>query len=558
MAVNVGGLVVLVVFYAAILATGIWASRKSKRIEKKSGGSRSEVAMVGDRKMSALLGVFTATATWVGGAYINGTAEMVYTPGLGLAWNQFPFGAAISLCVAALFFVKPMRSRRYVTMLDPFQMRYGRWLGALFYLPATFGDLFWAAAVLAALGSTISVIVDINRTVAVIISALITIVYTLLGGLYSVAYTDVVQLVFIVVGLVVCVPFAMMNPAVKNIGTTLTETVYQEPWRGRLETRDITRWIDNMLYMVLGNIPWQAYFQRILATGSVKQAQVISLASAFITFILAVPPVLIGAVAVSTDWNMTTYGLPSPHERGEEGMIVPIVLQHICPNYIAIMGIGALAAAVMSSADSALLSAGSLFTRNVYTQIIRPQASDRESMWALRGAVLAVGSLATILALETSSTFTLWFWSGDFTYIIIFPQFCCVLFFGASNGYGLIVGLVTGLFFRVTGGEPLIKMPALIRYPGYYEVDGLVHQALPMKTFCMLLSLTANVAACFATRRLFASGTLPGSWDFLKEFSAPDSDSAPSRPEPSEVVAPADGAENTELPLVSCEKQSAQ
>ncbi|XP_078474324.1 high affinity choline transporter 1-like isoform X2 [Lampetra planeri] len=500
MALNVAGVVAVLVFYIIILVTGVWAARRSRATERGCQAGQSEMAMVGDRKMSVVVGVFTATATWVGGSYINGTAEVVYTPGLGLAWSQFPLGCSLSLFFGALFFAKPMRMGRYVTMLDPFQIRYGKWLGSLFYIPTAFGDLFWATAVLTALGSTISVILDIDRTIAVIVSAFITIIYTLLGGLYSVAYTDIIQLVFMVVGLVVCVPFAMMNPAVKNIGTTLTETVYQEPWRGRLETRDITRWIDNMLYMTLGNIPWQGYFQRVLAAESGTHAQVISFMSAFNTLLLAIPSVLIGAVAVSTDWNMTTYGLPSPHERGEEGMILPIVLQHICPNYIAIMGIGVLAAAVMSSADSALLSAGSLFTRNVYTQIIR-------------------------------------------------PQLCLVLFLSASNGYGLIVAFFSGLLFRLTGGEPLLSLPALIRYPGYHEVDGLVHQALPMKTIAMLISLTVNVAVSFLTRHLFVSGTLPGRWDFLKEFTGP-----PAQPRPTEVLVPDSDKEQLEMTLVADEK----
>lgn len=48
-------------------------------------------------------------ATWVGGGYINGTAEYVYTPGLGLLWTQAPLGYSISLAIGGLFFAKKMR-----------------------------------------------------------------------------------------------------------------------------------------------------------------------------------------------------------------------------------------------------------------------------------------------------------------------------------------------------------------------------------------------------------------------------------------------------------------
>lgn len=132
-----------------------------------------------------------------------------------------------------LFFAKPMRSRGYVTMLDPFQQLYGKRMGGLLFIPALMGEIFWSAAILSALGefvspadykikacsqivsagamffhllltvgATLSVIVDINIKMSVVISALIAIFYTLVGGLYSVAYTDVVQLFCIFVGLV--------------------------------------------------------------------------------------------------------------------------------------------------------------------------------------------------------------------------------------------------------------------------------------------------------------------------------------------------------------------
>ncbi|RCN26565.1 hypothetical protein ANCCAN_27708 [Ancylostoma caninum] len=70
------------------------------------------------------------------------------------------------------------------------------------FLPALLGEVFWSAAILSALGATLSVILQIDMNVSVIISALIAVFYTFTGGLYAVAYTDVVQLFCIFVGLV--------------------------------------------------------------------------------------------------------------------------------------------------------------------------------------------------------------------------------------------------------------------------------------------------------------------------------------------------------------------
>lgn len=66
------------------------------------------------------------------------------------------------------------------------------------------------------------------------------------------------------------------------------------------------------------------------------------------------------------DWNQTEYGPTEPWRRQEADMILPIVLQYLCPVYISFFGLGAVSAAVMSSADSSILSASSMFARNIY------------------------------------------------------------------------------------------------------------------------------------------------------------------------------------------------
>jgi len=95
-----------------------------------------------------------------------------------------------------------MRNRKYITMIDPFQERYGEKVGSIMYFPALMGEVFWSAAILSALGATVSVVIGLGKQLSVIVSACIAVAYTLMGGLYSVAYTDVIQLICIFFGLV--------------------------------------------------------------------------------------------------------------------------------------------------------------------------------------------------------------------------------------------------------------------------------------------------------------------------------------------------------------------
>ncbi|XP_058884450.1 high-affinity choline transporter 1-like isoform X1 [Acipenser ruthenus] len=523
MAVNIPGLIAVIVFYILILATGIWASRKAKKEEKKCTGNKSEVSMVGGRNMNLWVGIFTTTATWVGGGYIMGTAEVVYDPAMGLIWSTQPLAYALSLFVefffffilGGLFFAKPMRDKNYVTMMDPFQIRYGNTLMSLLSVPVLIAEVAWAANILAALGGTIYVILGIASYQSILMSGGVAILYTLLGGLYSVSYTDVIQLLFIFVSLWLCIPFLMLNPASTDIIYTAVDELYQAPWVGKLDLVDLWRWLDDLLLMVFSSVCYQDFYQRVLATSSTAHAQKMCYAAAVFCFFLGVPSMLIGAIAASTDWNQTSYGLPTPYEKGEAGIILPIALQHLCPVYISIAGIGAIAAAVMSSMDSALLAAGSMFAFNIYKNMLRKRASDREVLWVIKISVIFFGVAAMGIAMITTSMYGLGIISGELLYSILFPQTVCILFVPMSNGYGASVGLVVGLTLRLLGGDSFLNFPPVIPYPGCTLVDGVYVQLFPFKTLTMLLSLFSIVSVSYLTSLLFKRGLLPKKWDIF-------------------------------------------
>ncbi|NWI93724.1 SC5A7 protein, partial [Pitta sordida] len=514
MALNIPGLVSISVFFTLTLAIGIWASWKSKKDQQNR--NPTEMAIVGGRNINVFIGLFTATATWVGGAYINGTAEIVYLPSKGLLWVQAPVGFALSLVIGGFFFVNPMRSKNYVTVMDPLQETYGNMMGSLLFIPPLLGEVFWFAAILASLGATMRVILGIGGSLAVIISACTVILYTLLGGLYSVAYTDVIQMVFIILSLAspwICIPFALVNSATESIYYTATHQSYQDPWIGKIEKQYLGRWLDDFFYLVFGSIPWQTYFQRVLSTASTGQARLISYLSGLGCFAMAIPSVLIGAVAASTDWNQTSYGLPSPFERGESAMILPLVLHYLCPAYISTVGLGAIAAAAMSSADSALLSTGSMFAHNIYKKILRKKATESEVLWAMRTSMLVFGAGAASLAFYSRSVYDLWFLSGELVYALLFPQLCCALFAPSTNTYGSAAGFLVGLLLRLLAGESALSIPPVICYPTCSLVNGTQSQFFPFKTFTMLLTLGTILGVSYLAKVLFQRNILSRRWD---------------------------------------------
>lgn len=89
-------------------------------------------------------------------------------------------------------------------------------------------------------------------------------------------------------------------------------------------------------------------------------------------------------------------------------MILPMVLQYLTPPFIAFFGLGSVSAAVMSSADSSVLSASSMFARNVYKLLLRPNASETEILWVMRVAIFIVGAMATVMALTIKTIYGLW------------------------------------------------------------------------------------------------------------------------------------------------------
>jgi high affinity choline transporter 7 len=422
-----GGYVACICFYSVMFFLGVVAARQGE-------AGTGEMLLAG-RSLPLGIALLTMTATWVGGGFINGTAESVYAS--GLAWAQAPWGYALSLIVGGLVFARPMRRHRFTTMLDPLEDRFGTRVAAVLYLPALLGEVFWTGAILTALGTTFGYILELDFTLSIIISAFIAIVYTSLGGLRSVAMTDVFQITILMAGLFIAVLFVMPDSDWSDVWTKYhtRHGPLAFPWPSLAWGNDWFLWWDYALLLVFGGIPWHVYFQRVLSSTNETTAQWLSIGAGGLCLVAALPAVAIGMICATTDWS--AMGLTGPPNAA---LALPYVLKHLAPPLVAAIGLGALVSAVMSSVDSSILSASSMGAWNIYRPLVGKRADALQINRMVRRLIWIVGIAATLIAVQIQSVYALWFLCSDLVYCILFPQLVCALYDRKANAIGSGVG----------------------------------------------------------------------------------------------------------------------
>jgi len=496
---QIAAITAVLLLYGVFFAVGALAGRGRS-------GDFDEL-LLANRTLTLPIGVLTMVATWVGGGFLNGTAEAVFDPNRGLLWAQAPWGYALSLVLGGLFFAGRMRRAGYRTLLDPFEHSYGTRVTVLLYIPALLGEIFWSAAILVALGTTFGIILNFDPTVSILISSVVVVGYTMIGGLRSVAYTDALQFLLILGGLGAAVPYVLdqvggLAGLVREYTSSFGPAA--RPWPvialggGSGDgSRWIWSWIDSALLLIFGGIPWQVYFQRVLACKNEKIAVRLSIAAGFGCLLAAVPAVLLGASGAITDWSTIAAGAPE-----SPAVVLPHVLRYLTPPVVAVIGLATIGAAVMSSVDSSILSASSQFCWNVYrplAQAASPVCLNR----VFRLGILGAGLAATLLALKVQSVYSLWFLCSDLVYVLLFPQLVMVLFSKSANRVGALAGLAVGLFLRLGGGEPSLGIQPFLPYP---VVEGDGGTWLPFRTIAMLASLAAIGLVSRIRRKGLADG----------------------------------------------------
>ena len=340
---DVFGLMSWLLFSSLVLMVGVWAGWSQRGKEK-----NPEQIMLAGRNLDFFVGVLSLAATWAGGGASIGAAQGVFSQ--GLLWSLAPVFYSLSLAVGGLLFANKMRSAKYYTLMDPLTQKFGLW-GSVLVIPAALSELVWCAAVLSSLGSALQIILQLDHTVSIVLSAGLALAYTMLGGLVAVAYTDVIQIIFLIFGLFLALPFTISHPAVSSLADDVSPL-----WSGTVSSHQAGSWLDICLLCLLGGIPWQSYFQRVLAAQSGSQAVLLSCGGAILALVVSVPALLLGAVAgqtagrkyfisennenisASTDWSQIGSGcVEAPHGDNAK-YVLALCLKYLTPPYVSWIG----------------------------------------------------------------------------------------------------------------------------------------------------------------------------------------------------------------------------
>jgi high affinity choline transporter 7 len=463
-----GGVAAVVGMYAFFLTVGWIAARKVRH------GTAGEM-MVAGRNLPLWIATLTMTATWVDGGYLLGTTQGAYESGLaaGIQGGMF-FG--ISLLLGGLFFARRMRELEYATLIDPFEARFGKTWAAVLFLPAMFGEVVWGGALLIALGATFEVVLNLrqlglDKSQAILLAAAVVTSYTMVGGLWSVAYTDLFQFALVPIGLLVALPFALSavggfeRVAAQYDAERPGAMVIVPPVGDRDHAWTVPRtvsWWDMSIMLMLGGVPWNCYFQRVLACQTPNKARWHSLIAGVLTISLIVPTLLLGMAARVNGWDTPQKALLD----AEPDLAFPMLLRYMTPYLVSLLGLACIVGAITSSFSASILSAGSMFSWNVFRRLLAPHTSVRGMTLVIRVSILLLGVGAVALALLANNVKELWFFTSDLVFVLLFPQLVLALFDPKANRIGSVVAFAVSLVLRLGGGEPLVfHLPPFIPYP---------------------------------------------------------------------------------------------
>ncbi|HUW27936.1 MAG TPA: sodium:solute symporter family protein [Sulfuriferula sp.] len=402
--------------------------------------SAKDYAVAG-RSLPLYIVTATVFATWFGSETVLGTSATFLQDGLkGIVAD--PFGASMCLVLVGLFFARKLYRMNLLTIGDYYRQRYGRTVELLTSLAIVASYLGWVSAQITALGLVFSLLThgSISAHDGIIIGAGIVLVYTLFGGMWSVALTDFFQMIIIVVGMLY-IGWVVSGYAggVGNVVSHAQAAGKFEFWP-RLETRDVLAFIATWVTMMFGSIPQQDVFQRVMSAKSETIAVSGAVLGGSLYFLFAFIPIFLAYSALLID-PASVNTLLGTHPQH----ILPDLILNHTPVFAQVMFFGALLSAIMSTASGTLLAPSVTFTENILKPFIG-HLSDRHLLWAMRAVVAGFACIVTLYALNSNaSIYTMVENAYKVTLVAAFVPLVFGLYWKRASTQGALFAIVAGI-----------------------------------------------------------------------------------------------------------------
>ena len=446
----------IMIYLLALVAVGLYKIRSVKN---------STDFMVAGRTLPWYILVGTLLATWMGSGSLFSGAGLGYRNGLAALWSS---GGAW-LGIALIYFItRRIRNFGKVTVPDIFEARYGQAAAVLATLTTVIAYTTIVSYQFRGGGKVLAMVSDgmISLETGIIITAVFAISYTVLAGMFSVVYTDVVNGLLMTAGILGSLLFLIFH--VGGLGEIVAVAEATGKWQlfgnwAAERTGDISGPIiaisffvpTMLLLMGDGNM-----YQRIFSArdgGSAKKAVffwiigVIILESAIsmlgLTGAVATAKGLIPdlvADAQSTLVNPTEGALLEARQAGSESVIPAIARFAGLPIVLGLLLVSTMMAIIVSTADSFLLIPATNLTRDVYQRYIHPGADEKQVLLISRGLVLVLGIIAFLLVSQFKTVLNAAFTAYNIYGTSITPALLAAFLWKRATTSGALASIITG------------------------------------------------------------------------------------------------------------------
>jgi len=403
-------------------------------------------------------------ATWFGAETVLGIPATFLSENLGGTISD-PFGASLALILFGLLFARPLYRMKLITLGDFFRKRYNRPIEIVMSLAIAGSYLGWVSAQVVALGLVFNVLSDggITTSQGILIGAAVVTLYTLFGGMWSVALTTFVQMTVIVLGLLWIALLVSEMPAVNGVAPVIAHAQAAgkfEFWPA-MEWAAIVTFIAGLLTMGFGSVPQQDVFQRANSSKNERIAVWGTVIGGAAYFLFAAVPIYLTYAATLVDPAMTTALLAEDAQQ-----VLPIFVKGHLPLSAQVIFYGALLSVIMSTASGTLLAPSVTISENIIKEFMPAhRMSQKKLLWITRSVVVAFAVLVVAYSLWSLDAKTTIHQMVENAYKVTLacafvPLFAGIYWKRASNtGAGLSILLGFGVWLAMEFIAPEAPLP---------------------------------------------------------------------------------------------------